>query len=112
MSIKESKKMNFEELDGVAGGTIVETVADSVELYKRGLLNSEYDSCAAVRNKLHEMGYGGYVDNGGMSKGNIYTDKDGNTISRKQFWANFDKENGTKIIRDSQLDGIKSALGL
>ena len=66
MSIKESKKMNFEELDGVAGGTNVETVADSVELYKRGLLNSEYDSCAAVRNKLHEMGYGGYVDNGGM----------------------------------------------
>ena len=53
MSIKESKKMNIDELDGVAGGTIIETVADSVELYKRGLLNSEYDSCAAVRNKLH-----------------------------------------------------------
>ena len=101
--------MNFEELDGVAGGTIVETVADSVELYKRGLLNSEYDSCAAVRNKLHEMGY---VDNGGMANGNIYTDKDGNTISRKQFWANFDKENNTKIIRGSQLDPLKDALGL
>ena len=112
MSIKESEIMNFEELDGVAGGTIVETVADSVELYKRGLLNSEYDSCAAVRNKLHEMGYGGYVDNGGMSKGNIYTDKDGNTISRQQFWANFDKENNTKIIRGSQLDPLKDALGL
>ena len=112
MSIKESKKMNFEELDGVAGGTIIETVADSIELYKRGLLNSEYDSCAAVRNKLHEMGYGGYVDNGGMANGNIYTDKDGNTISRKQFWANFDKENNTKIIRGSQLDPLKDALGL
>lgn len=112
MSIKESKKMNFDELDGVAGGTIVETVADSVELYKRGLLNSEYDSCAAVRNKLHEMGYGGYVDNGGMANGNIYTDKDGNTISRKQFWINFDKENNTKIIRGSQLDPLKDALGL
>ncbi|MBO5649908.1 MAG: hypothetical protein J5908_00215 [Selenomonas sp.] len=112
MSIKESKKMNFEELDGVAGGTIVETVADSVELYKRGLLNSEYDSCATVRNKLHDLGYGGYVDNGGMANGNIYTDKDGNTISRKQFWANFDKENNTKIIRGSQLDPLKDALGL
>ena len=112
MSIKESKKMNIDELDRVAGGTIVETVADSVELYKRGLLNSEYDSCAAVRNKLHEMGYGGYVDNGGMANGNIYTDKDGNTISRKQFWANFDKENNTKIIRGSQLDPLKDALGL
>ncbi len=104
--------MNFEELDGVAGGTIVETVADSVELYKRGLLNSEYDSCATVRNKLHDLGYGGYVDNGGLAKGNIYTDKDGNTISRKQFWANFDKENNTKIIRGSQLDPLKDALGL
>jgi hypothetical protein len=112
MSIKESKKMNFEELDGVAGGTIVETVADSVELYKRGLSNSEYDSCATVRNKLHDLGYGGYVDNGGLAKGNIYTDKDGNTISRKQFWANFDKENNTKIIRGSQLDPLKDALGL
>ena len=112
MSIKESKKMNFEELDGVAGGTILETAADSVELYKRGLLNSDYESCAAVRNKLHEMGYGGYVDNGGMANANIYTDKDGNTISRKQFWANFDKENNTKIIRGSQLDPLKDALGL
>ena len=104
--------MNFEELDGVAGGTIVETVADSVELYKRGLLNSEYDSCATVRNKLHDLGYGGYVDNGGLAKGNIYTDKDGNTISRQQFWANFDKENNTKIIRGSQYDGLKDVLGL
>ncbi|SFA85485.1 hypothetical protein [Selenomonas ruminantium] len=96
----------------IAGGTIVETVADSIELYKRGLLNSEYDSCAAVRNNLHEMGYGGYVDNGGMANGNIYTDKDGNTISRKQFWKNFDKENNTKIIRGSQLDPLKDALRL
>ena len=112
MSIKESKKMNIDELDRVAGGTIIETVADSVELYKRGLLNSEYDSCAAVRNKLHDLGYGGYVDNGGLAKGNIYTDKDGNTISRQQFWANFDKENNTKIIRGSQLDPLKDALGL
>ncbi|WP_303840495.1 hypothetical protein [Selenomonas ruminantium] len=112
MSIKESKKMNIDELDRVAGGTIIETVADSVELYKRGLLNSDYESCEAVRNKLHDLGYGGYVDNGGLAKGNIYTDKDGNTISRKQFWANFDKENNTKIIRGSQLDPLKDALGL
>ena len=47
-----------------------------------------------------------------MAKGNIYTDKDGNTISRQQFWANFDKENNTKIIRGSQLDPLKDALGL
>lgn len=108
----ENKKMNLEELDSVAGGTIVETVADSTELYKRGLLDKEYDSCAAVRDKLHGMGYTGYVDKGGLANGNIYTDKNGNVITRQQFWANFDAENGTKVIRDSQLDGIKNTLGL
>ena len=112
MSLMESKKLNIEELEGVSGGTIVETVADSVELYKRGLLPKEYDSCAAVRDKLHSMGYSGYVDNGGIVKGNIYTDKDGNTITRQQFWKNFDAENGTKIIRSSQYDSLKDSLGL
>jgi hypothetical protein len=34
-----------------------------------------------------------------MINDNIYTDKNGNTITREQFWANFDKENGTKVIR-------------
>ena len=110
--LKESKKLNLEELEGVSGGTIIETVADSVELYKRGLLDKEYDGSAAVRDKLHSMGYSGYVDNGGIVKGNIYTDKDGNTITRQQFWKNFDAENGTKIIRSSQYDSLKDALGL
>ena len=112
MSLKESKKLNLEELSGVAGGTIVETMADSIELYKRGLLDKEYDGCAAVRDKLHGMGYGGYIDNGGLAKGNIYTDKNGSTITREQFWKNFDAENGTKIIRSSQYDALKDALGL
>ena len=110
--LKESKKLNIEELEGVSGGTIIETVADSVELYKRGLLDKEYDSCAAVRDKLHSMGYSGYVDKGGIANGNIYTDKNGNTITRQQFWKNFDAENGTKIIRSSQYDALKDALGL
>ena len=77
------------ELDNVAG-----------ELYKRGLL-SEDDALksAPVRDMLHKMGYAGYQDKGGIINGNIYTDKSGNTISREQFWKNFDAENGTKIIR-------------
>lgn len=108
----ENKKMNLEELDAVAGGTIVETIADSTELYKRGLLDKEYDSCAAVRDKIHGMGYTGYVDKGGLANGNVYTDKSGNVITRQQFWANFDAENGTKVIRESKLDGLKNTLGL
>ena len=92
--------MNDEELDNVAGGTRIETYADGAELVKRGLLTEEQAlHSAPVRDKLHEMGYTGYKDNGGIINGNIYTDKNGNTISRKDFWNIFDAENGTKIIR-------------
>ena len=99
MAVDKNKKLNLEELDGVAGGTILETISDSEQLYKRGLLDKEYESCAAVRDKLHGMGYSGYQDKGGLFKDNVYTDKQGNAISREQFWKNFDQENGTKVIR-------------
>ena len=84
----------------MAGGTRLETYEDGDELYKRGLL-SEEDALhsAPVRDKLHELGYTGYKDNGGIINGNIYTDKKGNTLSREDFWKNFDADNGTKIIR-------------
>ncbi len=89
-----------DELDNVAGGTRLETYGDGEELYKRGLLTEEQAfHSAPVRDMLHKMGYAGYKDNGGIINGNIYTDKSGNTISREQFWKNFDAENGTKIIR-------------
>ena len=78
----------------------IETYQDGDELYKRGLLTAEQAlSSSPVRNKLHELGYAGYKDNGGIINGNIYTDKQGNTITREQFWKNFDAENNTKIIR-------------
>ena len=93
--------MNEEELDNVAGGTRIETWQDGDELVKRGLLTEEQAfHSAPVRDKLHEMGYTGYKDNGGIINGNIYTDKNGNNISREDFWKNFDAENGTKIIRN------------
>ena len=98
--ILKDEMLSDEELDGVAGGNRLETYGDGNELYKRGLL-SEEDALhsAPVRNKLHQMGYAGYKDNGGLINDNIYTDKNGNELTRKQFWANFDAENGTKIIR-------------
>ena len=98
--ILKDELMSDEELDGVAGGTRLETFADGNELYKRGLLNEDDAfSAAPVRNMLHKMGYAGYEDKGGIINGNIYTDKSGNTITRDEFWKNFDAENGTKIIR-------------
>jgi len=92
--------LDDETLDNVAGGTRLETFADGNELYKRGLLSAEDAlSSAPVRDVLHKMGYSGYKDNGGIMNANIYTDKEGNTITREQFWKNFNAENGTKIIR-------------
>ena len=98
--ILKDEILSDEELNGVAGGTIFETLGDGNELYKRGLLSTE-DSLhsSPVRNVLHKMGYTGYQDKGGLINGNIYTDKAGNTITREQFWKNFDAENNTKIIR-------------
>ena len=98
--ILKDEILKDEDLDNVAGGTRLETFADGNELYKRGLLSAEDAlSSAPVRDVLHKMGYAGYKDNGGIVNGNIYTDKAGNTITREQFWKNFDAENGTKIIR-------------
>ena len=98
--ILKDEVLSDEELDNVAGGTRLETYDDGDELYKRGLLSAEDAlSSAPVRNVLHKMGYSGYKDKGGLINDNVYTDKNGNTISRNQFWKNFDAENGTKIIR-------------
>ncbi len=74
-------------MEQVAGGTRLETFADGNELYKRGLLDGD-DALhsAPVRDLLHKMGYSGYKDNGGLLHGNIYTDKNGNQISREDFW--------------------------
>jgi len=98
--ILKDEILKDEDLDNVAGGTRLETFADGNELYKRGLLSAEDAlSSAPVRDVLHKMGYSGYKDNGGIMNANIYTDKEGNTITREQFWKNFNAENGTKIIR-------------
>jgi len=99
MKLDKEQMLDEGQLDAVTGGNILETISDSNELYKRGLLDNVYEGCAAVRDKLHAMGYTGYKDNGGMQNDNVYTDKSGNTITREEFWKNFDKENGTKIIR-------------
>ena len=92
--------LNDAELDRVAGGTRLETFADGNELYKRGLISAEDAlSSAPVRDMLHKMGYAGYQDKGGIMNGNIYTDKQGKTLTRDEFWKNFDADNNTKIIR-------------
>ena len=98
--ILKDEILKDEDLDRVAGGNRLETFGDGNELYKRGLLSAEDAlSSAPVRDVLHKLGYAGYKDNGGLINANVYTDKEGNMITREQFWKNFDAENGTKIIR-------------
>ena len=101
--ILDSEILDDEQLEQVAGGTRMETYADGNELYKRGLLNEDDSlSSTPVRELLHKMGYK-YVDHGGVKifggKDNEYFNKQGVSISREEFWKNFDAENGTKIIR-------------
>ena len=98
--ILKEEILKDEELDNVAGGNRLETFADGNELYKRGLLSAD-DAIhsAPVRDMLHKMGYTGYQDNGGLINANIYKDKQGNLITRDEFWKNFDADNGTKIVR-------------
>ena len=98
--ILKDEILNDAELDRVAGGTRLETFADGNELYKRGLISAEDAlSSAPVRDMLHKMGYAGYQDKGGIMNGNIYTDKQGKTLTRDEFCKNFDADNNTKIIR-------------
>lgn len=98
--ILQDEILSDDELDNVAGGNRIETFADGNELVKRGLL-SEEDALhsAPIRNLLHKMGYTGYEDKGGLINSNIYKDKNGNLVTREEFWKNFDAENGTKIIK-------------
>jgi len=95
--ILKDEIMDDEELDGVAGGTRIETFQDGDELYKRGLLSAEDAlSSSKVREAIHKLGYK-YVDHGGVKmfggKDNEYFNKKGESVSRKDFWKNFDAEN-------------------
>ena len=96
--------MSDEDLEKVSGGTREETLADGNELYKRGLLMEDQVDCPfAVHVLLHQMGYKGYQYKRGRYEYNIYTDKSGNQITRKQFWENFDAENATKPERGDRI---------
>ena len=107
----KNKKLNLEELNGVTGGTSLEIMDDGAELFMRGLLNKDVANAQTVSDKLHSLGYTGYIAKDGF-KNNVYKDKQGNVISRQQFWKNFDAENGTHIIRSSKVKNITYRLGL
>ena len=78
----------------MAGDTRAETYADGDELVKRGLISEEDAlSSSKVRETIHNLGYK-YKDHGGMAlfgaKENEYFNKEGKSVSRDDFWKNFD----------------------
>lgn len=99
--------MNEDELDNVAGGTIAETAADSLDLYRRGLTDEIYVGSERTRKVINFRG-NKYQDHGGLFKPNEYYDKLGNPTSRENFWKEFDQQNQTEAIPVS--DVIKEKL--
>ena len=91
----KAKAMTNEQLDNVAGGYRTETYGDGNILYKLGLITEkEAGDCTPVREKIHALGYK-YKDNGGLDipifggTANEYYDKNGNSVSRSEFWRGF-----------------------
>ena len=93
--------LSDDELDQVAGGTRRETGDDGHELFKRGLIHNGRTP-DEVNDVMHQIGYTGYQGINKAVGNNVYTDKSGNTITREEFWNNFDAENGTKILPRDQ----------
>ncbi|MBE6101807.1 MAG: hypothetical protein E7200_06890 [Selenomonas ruminantium] len=83
-----SRVLDDEQLENVAGGNRLETFADGNILSKLGLISqNDALSCAPVRDKIKSFGYK-YDDHGGLND-NQYFDKNGNSVSRKEFWKGF-----------------------
>jgi len=99
--------LSDDELDNVAGGTIAETVADNLELYRRGLTDKMYVGSERTRRVINFKG-NEYKDHGGLFKANEYYDKSGNLTSRENFWKEFDLQNQTEAVPVS--DVIKEKL--
>ena len=91
----ELEKLDDEQLEQVAGGTIKESFGDGNELYDRGLISfKDSRSTKKIREFMQSIGY--KYENHAVK--NEYFNKKGISVKRDVFWRNFDAENGTKII--------------
>lgn len=113
-NLKE-EMLDEKELDSVTGGTIAETAADSFDLYRRGLVEDVYVGSWRTRKVMNIMGYK-YEDKGGLFKPNEYFDRQGNPVSRGEFWEDFDKQHQTEavpvadVIRERFSEAIETGL--
>ncbi len=94
----------MDDMENVAGGTYYEARDDVKELWKRGFFNAVRTADEKqVQTILHRLGYTKCQIHchrpADLSEGpadahikNVYADKDGNIVSREQFWKEFDEE--------------------
>lgn len=96
--------MSDDELDMVVGGTYKETMSDLEMFDRRGVNIYSFSNVTEI---MESFGYRGYVEHAFLNpstwspdkkNANVYVDKQGNKITREQFWENFDAENGTSIV--------------
>ena len=110
--ILKDEVMSESELDGVAGGGLTDTVRDGLQLYLRGKLSFEQVKDASLIAKtLHDMGYSGYKQTG-LWEDNVYTDRNGNTLSGPDFWKKFGEENGAAVLKDRESTLDEGLLGI
>lgn len=78
---KKDKKLTMEEAEGVAGGTILETLDDGSHLKNWGVDVGD-SSCSNVRSAFKKLGVE-LKDHGGLFHGNEYR-IDGKTVTRDE----------------------------
>ena len=104
--------LSDEQLDDVSGGGLTDIARDGLQLYLRGKLSFEQAQDAELITKtIHGMGYSGYKQTG-LLQDNVYTDRNGNTMSGSDFWKKFGEENGAAILKDREATLDEGLLGI
>ncbi len=89
----ESKKASMDDMENVTGGTSEETFKDQHELWKRGFFRtSKSDNVNKSETVLHRLGFKKcqiHCDSKDGNVKNVYADKNGNIMSREEFWNAF-----------------------
>ena len=92
------EQLSDEELEKIAGGTRIETFGDGFLLCDRGLIDrKDVTNIKKVSDYMHSLGYKYEVSPD--PENNKYFNKKGESVTRDEFWDNFDAENGTKFIK-------------
>lgn len=102
--IYDDELLSDDELDKVTGGTSAELGGDFYQLLARGLVKI-YADFDTVMGKLNSNGYKVVYNH---PEENEYYNRQGQRITRQEFWHNFDAENGTTV--DKRTAGVDESI--